>query len=208
MKLILIIAIFCLFSTQAFSQKDVHNKYLKLSAGRMLFGTGDIVGYAANVEYAKRLNSGKMFLKHFAMGAELSFENGATEPDVYTTPAQESFNRSFHTTTNIVFTPKFTYYPFNKTFAKGINITGGISVGFTSQSREFQSGYTYDPVFQRSVRHSYLAFYNKAMFGYRITTGYEFMVTKKIVAGARLDFDSYENGDINTLIGLKAGIRF
>lgn len=207
MKFTLIVLLFCLFTLQAYSQKNIRNNYIKLSAGRMLFGTGDIVGYAANVEYAKRLSPDKMVLKHFAIGAELSFEDGVSKPDIYAPSGRQSLSPTYHSATNIVFTPKLTYYPFNTTFAKGINITGGISAGYTSQSWEFRSGYEYDPFFQRSVRYSYLQFYNKALFGYRITAGYEWWF-KKILVGARLDFDSYTNGDINTLIGLKTGICF
>lgn len=105
-------------------------------------------------------------------------------------------------------TPKITYYPFNRTFAKGMNMSAGISVGYTSQNREFQSTYFYDTVSQMSIRRSYLAYINQAILGYRINVGYEYLVTKKILLGVRLDFANYTNGDINTLLAGKIGYNF
>lgn len=198
---------FCLCCIYGVSQQGKAGNNIKLTAGRILFGTGDVPGYGVNIEYSRRLNANKKPNKHFFGGIELSFESGSKQPKVINPTLSEFFSKTYHSTTNIVLTPKLIYYPFNKTFAKGINISGGLSIGYTSQNREFQASYRYDSVLQTSVRRSYLEYINKAIFGYRITTGYEWWF-KKILVGARLDFDSYTNGDINTLIGLKTGIRF
>jgi len=114
---------------------------------------------------------------------------------------------TYYSTTNIVFTPKLTYYPFNNTLVKGINFTGGLSIGYTSQQKEFRASRITDPNSSSSIRASYLKYLNEAILGYRITAGYEYWL-KKILLGARLDFHSYTNGDINTFYGLKTGIRF
>lgn len=204
MKKILILLPCFLFTLISFCQKK---NTISLTAGRISFGTGDFFGYAANVEYTKRLNASKSLLKHLSIGAELSFENGDKEPKVVNPTMQEFFGTTYYSTTNIVLTPKIIYYPFNKTFAKGFNITAGPSIGYTNQNREFQSAYFYDPNTQTSIRRSYLEYINEVIFGYRITAGYEWAF-KRILTGARLDFHSYSNGDINTLIALKAGYRF
>lgn len=193
--------LFCLSLIPGISQQINYKNSFKLSAGRILFGTGDIPGYGANIEYSR------CWTKHLLIGTELSFENGSTQPKVINPTLSEFFAESYNTTTNIVLTPKITYYPFAETIARGINITGGFSVGYTSQNREFQSAYRYDSTTQMSIRRSYLEYSNKPVFGYRITAGYEWWF-KRILIGARLDFDSYTNGDINTLMALKTGIRF
>jgi hypothetical protein len=179
---------------------------IKLTAGRIIFGTGDIFGYVAHVEYAKTLRSNSL-TKHFAVGAEISFENGTKQPTGINPTVEEFFfGSSFRSTTNIVLTPKLTYYPFNR-IINGLNITGGVSFGYTTQTMEAQATRIYDSVSQTAVRQSYLRYANVFLFGYRITTGYECFI-KGTILGARLDFASYSNGDINTFYGLKVGRRF
>ncbi len=208
LSLLLLACFAVLISNKTFAQSDnKKNNYVKFAAGRVSFGTGDFFGYGVNIEYSKRIK-GKAFLKHFLIGAELSFEDGNQQPKVINPTLQEFFSAWYYSTTNIVFTPKITYYPFNRTFAKGINITGGLSVGYTNQSSESQATYIYDSNTQMSVRRSYLDYINQVIFGYRITAGYEFFITKHILIGGRLDFDSYSNGDINTLIAAKCGFSF
>ncbi len=57
-------------------------------------------------------------------------------------------------------------------------------------------------------RMSELEFDNKIILGYRITIGYEFKISHRVAAGFRLDFASYNNGDINTLVAGKLGYSF
>jgi len=189
-------------------QSNKGNNFFKLSGGKVFFGTGDVPGYGVNLEYSTRLKIAKKPSKHFLFGAEISFENGSIQPKVINPTFQEFIDETYHSTTNIILTPKISYYPFAKTFAKGINITGGISVGYTNQNMEFQSTYIYDNITQMSVRRSYLKYINQVLFGYRITTGYELFVTKKILIGGHLGFSSYTNGDINTSIIGKLGYNF
>ena len=184
------------------------NNFFKLSGGKVFFGTGDVPGYGINLEYSTRLKMVKKTSKHFLIGAEIFFENGNNQPKVINPTFQEFIDKTYHSTTNIIFTPKISYYPFAKTFARGINVTGGFSIGYTNQNMEFQSTYIYDNNTQMSVRRSYLKYVNKALFGYHITAGYEFAITKKILIGGQLGFSSYTNGDINTSIIGKLGYNF
>jgi hypothetical protein len=208
MKSIIVVLLTALSTCALAQNKIATDNFVKLTAGRIIFGTGDIFGYAINIEYAKRYGQDRRNLKHFALGAELSFEHGATHPKIIN-PTVEDFlwGPFYRSTTDVVLTPKITYYPFNSTFAKGLNITAGLSLGHTSQAREFQASRVYDSVSQTSVRRSYLQFKEQTLLGYRVTAGYEHLFSK-ILIGARLDFDSYDNGDINSFYGLTAGIRF
>jgi hypothetical protein len=58
-----------------------------------------------------------------------------------------------------------------------------------------------------SLRQSILSFDNGFILGYRISTGIEFDISKKIMTGFRLDFSNNTKGEINTLAGLKLGIK-
>lgn len=207
MKILSCCALMILLPLFLLSQTQNYKSSIKLSGGRISFGTGDFFGYSSNIEYARRLNAKKGF-KHFSVGAELSFENGSKRPKVINPTFQEFIDKTYYTATNIILSPKIHYYPFSKTFAKGFNISAGISIGYTSQNTEFQSTYIYDPATQMSLRRSYLAYTNEVLFGYRITTGYDLNISKKILTGFRLDFCSYTNGDINTVIAAKLGYNF
>ena len=69
---------FALSPTDAQSQR-----YLKLSAGKIYFGTGDIAGYGIYTDYSFRLGKQtQTYWKHFQAGGELGFETGATQPKV------------------------------------------------------------------------------------------------------------------------------
>ena len=59
-----------------------------------------------------------------------------------------------------------------------------------------------------NVRRSYLEYDNAILIGYRVTASYEYLVSKHFLVGIRMDFDSYTNGDINTLLAGKIGYSF
>ena len=42
---------------------------------------------------------------------------------------------------------------------------------------------------------------------YRISTGFEFNINKKILTGIRLDFTDNNEAEINTLAGIRIGVR-
>lgn len=208
MKIIYTI-IFGLLSITSFCQNGFQkNKTISLTTGRISFGTGDFFGYGVNIGYARRLNEKNKVLKHLFAGAELNFEHGNKQPKVINPTPWEFIKNTYYSTTNITLTSKICYYPFTKTIARGINISLGGSVGYTNQNFESQAAYVVNPVTQTSVRRSYLDYINEVIIGYRITTGYEVYITKKLLIGARLDFINNTLGDINTLLAGKIGYSF
>lgn len=185
-------------------------KTIALSFGRTAFGTGDILGPGLTTEFSKRLaKKEKSFFSKFCLGGELKFETGATQPKVINPSLNEFFfGVIFRQTTDLVVTAKASYFPFSKTFLKGINISVGPSIGYTYQSREFRAILIYDSLFLDNVRRSYLEYNNAVLVGYRVSAGYEYLVNKHLLAGIRMDLDSYSNGDINTLVAAKIGYSF
>jgi len=205
LKAIFVLALAYAVSINSLAQDKTEKNIVSISSGRISFGTGDFFGYGVNIDYSSRLSPKKPFLKHFSVGAELSFDHGDEQPKVINPSPHEFTNESYYSTTNIVLTSKFTYNPFRKTFAKGIYTSGGLSVGYTNQS--FEKKASYDSVGQISLRTSYLEFINRVVFGYRIIVGYDYPITKHVLLGLRMDFDNY-SGDINTLFAGKIGYAF
>lgn len=77
------IIFFSLLAINSFAQKNPYKKhFINLTVGRISFGTGDFLGYGANIEFTKRLNMKTSILKHFSIGTELAFENGSKQPKV------------------------------------------------------------------------------------------------------------------------------
>lgn len=205
-----VIFIFLLISTvflQSFSQNQNSNNYIKLSAGRVLFGTGDVAGFSINFEGTKNvIKIPRKFVDKLLIGAEFSFENGVKNPVIQNPTSVEFIETSFNHVSNSILSGKISYYPFHSLF-KGFNISIGPSIGYTFFSRERSSDrYLLYP--GEYIRRSILLFDNKFIFGYRVSTGYEFGVSRRTTAGFRLDFASYDNGDINTLAALKVGYNF
>ena len=189
--------------------KAVKEQTLYITAGSIDFGTGDFVGYAVNVGYSKRLSQKKNFLAHLSANGELSFETGNKQPKVINPTVWEFFEKTYYSTTNIALFSNIEYHPLNKTFLRGFNIAAGIAIGYTSQNREFEATRVYDSVSQFSVRRSYLDYINQVIFGYRITVGYDYLITKHLILGTRIDFENYTNlGDINATIAGKLGYSF
>lgn len=175
----------------------------------MLFGTGDVLGYAINVELSKSfLKRPTAIISKLRLGAELSFENGVMDPKVINPTILEFFFKTFYHVSNSVATIKLTYFPIPKTFLRGINIAAGPSIGYTYQSTEREAAYRYDSVSAQSVRRSYLAYQNAVIIGYKISVGYTYYFKKNLDTGFRLDFSNYNNGDVNTLIAAKIGYSF
>jgi hypothetical protein len=206
MRAVLISLLFLTISQFCFCQ---NKKEIAISGGRVLFGTGDIPGYSVNIELNKNLiMHPKAMLAKLMVGLEFSFENGSKDPKVINPTFQEFISKTFYHTSNSILTIKVSYFPITKTFLRGLNICIGPSIGYTNQSSEFQSSFIVDPATQESIRRSYLTFYKNVIIGYRISAGYVYNFKKDIFAGIRLDFSNYNNGDINTLAGLKIGFSF
>lgn len=184
-----------------------NKNYIKLSTGRVLFGTGDAAGFSINLEYSRNvIKVPKSLLNRLLIGSEFSFENGVKNPVINNPTAEEFIRTSFNHVSNSILSGKITYYPFKNLF-KGFNISIGPSIGYTFFSFERRAErVTYAPGLTR--RMSELGFDNRVILGYRITSGYEFQISQKLLAGFRLDFSNYNNGDINTLAALKCGFNF
>jgi hypothetical protein len=102
--------------------------------------------------------------------------------------------------------PKISYYPFPKVLS-GFNVQLGPTIGHTFYSYSKSSSTLSLPdgeFFRRDV----IDYNHGIRVGYRISTGYEFIVVKKWIMGFRADFSNTNEGEINTMLGLKGGIRF
>lgn len=187
---------------QGSPEKDL---YLKLSGGRVNFGTGDILGYSFSFDASKNILKKSSFaLDKLLVGAELIFENGVKNPKIVNPLQQEFFSKTFQHVSSSILWPKVSYYPFRK-IVSGFNIQVGPTVGYSYRSSEQRAQRTVD-VLGQSSRLSTLVFDNGFVYGYRISTGMEFKISKKILAGFRLDFSNNNEAEINTLAGLKVGM--
>jgi len=200
----LLVIIGCTVMMFAHAQKN--EVYIKASAGRLLFGTGDIRGYGVNLELSTPLtNKTDNYLQHFHAGVEACFEAGATQP-VVQNPTAGEFQTTFYQVSNTTLYPKLTYYPLLHGFLKGLNVAIGPTAGYSLQSTE-QRVTTFDAGGGEIYRESFLQYRNAWLVGYRVSVGYEYLVKNRVLIGMRLDFANYQNGDINTLAGIKAGVR-
>jgi hypothetical protein len=205
-KILLLSIILSAYSISSMSQtKPVKECYLKLSGGRVAFGTGDFLGYSASVDFAVNLIKKPSFaLAKFLIGAELIFESGTKNPVIENPTPTEFLAKSFNHTSSTVLWVKGSYYPFKKILS-GFNIQIGPTIGYTQRSREARATLITDPL--GSERRSTLLFINSFTYGYRISTGFEFNLSKKVLTGARIDLGDNNDGDVNTLVGIKLGVR-
>jgi hypothetical protein len=187
-------------------QSAVKNTYLKVSGGRVSFGTGDFLGYAVSFDLSKNvLNQSRWALHELLLGAEFIFEDGVKNPVIENPTFEEFISKSFRHTSNAVLWPKVSYYPLKKVL-KGFNIQAGPTVGYSNRSYEYRATRVVDNS-GNAVRQSYLGFDNEFTVGYRISTGIEFYMKKRMQAGVRMDFSNNNKGEINTMLGLKFGYR-
>ena len=126
----------------------------------------------------------------------------------------EKFNLNYLTSillsnqvSNASITPKLNYYPFNK-IVKGFNIGLGPTLGYQFKTEESQWTILYDPTGNPYLRRSILKYTNTFFVGYRVSVNYDFNFKKGFLLGLRSDFSNYNNGDINTLLSIKAGFTF
>jgi hypothetical protein len=208
MKIIFHIVFSFLIVISCVGQDQNFHHAINLYGGRIAFGTGDFFGQSTSVEYLHQLTSDNKIVNHFKVGIELTFENGNSRPKIINPNYQEFIARTFYNTTNLILTPKVYYFPFTKTFLKGLNICIGFPIGYISKNREFRATYIYDSVTKTSIRRSYLAYTDKFIIGYKVSTGYDLIIFKQLVSGVRVDLCSYSNGDVNTVISGKVGFKF
>jgi len=207
MKKTILVVFFSFTCFQTFSQRvQPKNTYLKFSGGRVSFGTGDFLGYSFSFEGSKNIvKKSHWGLDKLLIGGEFIFENGVENPVIQNPTFLEFINKTFDHTSNAILWTKASYYPLKKV-VKGFNIQLGPTFGYSYRSREMQARLlVYDS--GNSIRQSILSFDNGFTIGYRISTGIEFDLNKKMQAGFRLDFSNNNEGEINTLVGLKVGMR-
>lgn len=195
MKLTSSIIFLCIFNFNLNAQENKQLKFFKFSIGRVAFGTGDIFGYSFSSEVSKSLN------QHLHLGIEAAIENGKNQPDMF-----DAFT-TFNHVSNASLTPKLNYYPFSK-IAKGFNIGLGPTLGYQMKTEEFQRTILYDPNGFPYLRRTILNHTNSLFIGYRISVNYDINFKKRFLVGLRSDFSNYNNGDINTLLAIKAGFTF
>lgn len=202
-----LILLFTFFSLSVFGQSSQSSEtILRLSGGRVSFGTGDFLGYGLGLDLSKNvIAKAKPGLNKLMLGAELLFENGVKNPVVQNPTIGEFFSTSFQHVSTSQLWIKGSYYPFGK-IVRGFNIQVGPTFGYSYRSSESRATRVVD-VFGNSVRESTLKFDNGFTIGYRISTGLQFDLSRKLQAGFRLDFSNNNEGEINTLAGLSLGLK-
>ena len=174
------------------------DKYVSLSPGYILFGSGDVQGYSIRMAYAKNILKNaktKLFI-----GPELSFENGVQNPKIQNPSAEDfMFGPGFYHITNTILSGKASYFPFHR-LIPGLYVSGGISMGYSTQSMESQADLLTLANGNR-VRRSYLQFDNGIIYGYRIGSGYEVKLAKNYSAGILIELHNYNNNDFNSFWG-------
>lgn len=206
-KLMFIGLTLLIYEHNLYGQNNSKELYLNISCGRVLFGTGDVVGYSISTEFSKKIiTSPKNFVRKILLSGELAFETGVKTPKVIDIFPSDLYGVTFYHISNTLFTLKVTYYPITRTFLKGLNIAIGPTIGYTNQSREWRADYNpYTSTSGTGLRSSYLEYKNSILWGYKISAGYEYKFKKSLLIGIRADFNNYANGDINTLAALKFG---
>lgn len=204
-KIVLLVVLIISYSVSIGQTKPAKDYYLKLSGGRVSFGTGDFFGYSASFEGTMNVTKKPSFaLAKFLVGAELIFESGTKNPVIENPTTAEFFAKTYHHTSNILLWAKGSYYPFKKVVS-GFNIQVGPTIGYSQRSKEVKATLITDAL--GSQRRSTLSFDNGITYGYRISTGIEFNLSKKLLAGLRIDFGNNNDGEANTLAGVKLGVR-
>ena len=182
--------------------------YFKFAGGYVSFGTGVISNtYGVGLDISKNVvKQPRMGMGRLLVGAEWLFEQGTTSPKMGLLSPGDWVGSSFsHVSVNTLW-PKVSYYPFPKILS-GFNVQLGPTIGHTFYSYSTSSSTLSLPegeLFRRDV----VEYDHGIRVGYRISTGYEIIVRKKWIVGFRGDFSNTQKGEINTMLGLKGGIRF
>lgn len=204
--LLFFIASFC--CTVSFSQTPAVSKYLKISGGSVLFGTGDVPGYGIYIEGCGNFLTKNNYLsKHIQLGGELFFQSGVDNPKVRNPDMSEFFKLTFKHYSLAGLNGKVNFYPF-KRIVRGLNISVAVSAAYQNYSREVRAELR-QLTDDFSMRMSELTYDNRFLLGYIISVGYDFFILRdKLLLGARYDFVNYNNGDFNAMLGGKIGFVF
>lgn len=196
----------CIANAQSIqTSRDWH---FKLSGGSTSIGSGVYKnGYGIGIDVSKNIakvptaGMGKLLV-----GGELLFEQAASSPKMGSITDADFPQTGFSQVSASTLWPKVSYHPFQKTFI-GFNVQVGPTLGYTYSSHENWASYVSTPGGEY-FRSGTIAYDHGFRVGYRISSGYEFAIGKQWMAGARIDFSNTNKGEINTLLGLKAGVRF
>lgn len=183
-----------------------NNLYLRLSGGHMSFGTGDYTGYAIGLEVSKNVIAKPRWgLARLLPGGEILFEHGVKKPVIDNPTVSQFFSSTFRHTSGTILWGKAAWYPFPR-YVKGFHIQAGPTLGYFNRSAEQRAMRVVDAT-GNATRHSVLSFDNGFAVGYRISTGIDWDIRRQWIAGFRLDFANNTKGEINTLAGVRTGIR-
>jgi hypothetical protein len=178
-----------------------------LSAGQVLFGTGDVRGYGILVAVEK-----SVFKKSvrpyptFQVGFGLNFETGIRKPINILYPSGFFEESSYGQTSKTSGWATLKYHPFKHSM-DGFSVTVGPTLGITQATSEKSVSFSYDP-FLGVIRKSVLATENHFGMGYRIAVQQQFLIKDHVTIGFRADFSNDVYGDINTFLGGGIGYKF
>jgi hypothetical protein len=183
--------------------------YLKVSGGSVSFGTGVFANtYGIGIDVSKNIiKKPKLGIGKLLVGGELLFEQGVNSPKMGRLSEEEGspFFSFYHVSSSTLW-PKVSYHPFRKGFS-GFALQVGPTIGYTFYSAEESSSLISSPG-GGYFRQSAISYDHGIRVGYRLSTAYEFTICKTWLAGLRVDFSNTQKGEINTLLGIKGGVRF
>ena len=157
------------------------------------------MGYSILIDVSKNVIRKPSFgMDRLLIGAELIFENGVKNPPI------RSINSFRHLSSTILW-PKASWFPLQN-WGRGFNIQIGPTVGYSYRSMEGARSITTN-ILGEFVRSSQILYDNGMTYGYRISTGFEFEISNKIITGIRVDWSNNNEAEINTLLGLKIGVN-
>ncbi len=178
-----------------------------LSAGQVLFGTGDVRGYGILVAVEK-----SVFKKSvrpyptFQVGFGLNFETGIRKPINILYPSGFFEESSYGQTSKTSGWATLKYHPFKHSM-DGFSVTVGPTLGITQATSEKSVSFSYDP-FLGVIRKSVLATENHFGMGYRIAVQQQFLIKDHVTIGFRADFSNDVYGDVNTFLGGGISYKF
>ena len=196
------------FQTKLYSQTAPLKKYIKISGGNVLFGTGDVSGYGVAIEgVGNFIRKNNYLSRHLQVGGEIYFQSGVSNPVVENPEPNEYPGKTFRHSSLVGLNAKANFYPFKKTL-RGLNISLAMGAAYYNASSEGRSVYEqYLPEVSR--RMSELRFDNRVLLGYIVSLGYDFTIVKDILQlGIHYDLANYNNGDFNNALCGKMGFRF
>ncbi|MCC6287081.1 MAG: hypothetical protein IT249_04285 [Chitinophagaceae bacterium] len=196
------------YAALSYCQENSPIKYIKVSGGRVSFGTGDVPGYGIYIEGCGNFIKNSGYLSdHIQLGGEIYFQSGVKNPKVRNPEPLAFFNYSFRHYSLTGLNGKAIFFPFRKKLS-GLNISIGAGIAYQNYSYETRAEliqYTND----LAMRMSELGYENRFLLGYTISLGYDFfLISNKLLLGARYDLVNYNNGDFNYMLGGKIGFAF